>query len=1175
MISFTTEQQNVIDARDKDILVSAAAGSGKTAVLVERIIQRLLDENHPLDIDHMLVVTFTRAAAKEMKEKIRVALDERLKQDPKNSHLKRQAAYVFHSQITTIDSFCNYLVKNYFYTIGVEPDFRIISSNEYALMETEIIEGLFAEYYEKKEEGFLRLVDTYGTDRSDQPVCDMVLDLAKEAMTNPWPHEWLEGQTKLYHLSSAKDLETSDMVQSLLCDTRMALKDYVQELQVRKEEEETDNPEHSYLKTIREDISLVENFLECSSYDEFRAAFGDFKFATLAPKSKTIDEEEHRKDFQKFRDDYKKKISALGDSFKLPLEEVCDTMARQRSYVETLVSLAKRFLENRHDYLEKKNAWDFNDIEHFALEILKNKDTKEPTPVAEELMNYYEEIMVDEYQDSNFLQEEILRTITRERRGDNNYFMVGDIKQSIYRFRQARPEIFRKKYHLFSGDNDKQEKFELNKNFRSRRQVVDAVNDVFLQLMEPSVGGVAYDEKVSLKPGADYPSPEDLSYRTEILIGLKDKEFLQEFELEDKAELEANLILARIKKLMQEFLVTDKETKTLRPIKYSDIVILLRSTGNKDTYLQVLNNNGVPAFSEKASGFFDTTEVQTVISFLSVLDNPRQDIPLASVMHSKMFSFTDEDLLRIRTKYKKEPFHKAVFLYAKEHSEDEKLQRFISLLTELRSTVEDTPIHELLQKIYEKTDYVSYVYALPGGDNRRANLLKLIDLAIQFEQTSFKGLFRFCNYLDRLRKKSASEGEAELLSEEDDVVRIMTIHHSKGLEFPVVFLSEISKQFNTQDTKGKMILHSSKGLALEDIDSVQRTKKDSLIKNYISKAIYRDTMGEEMRLLYVAMTRAKEKLILTGTYDCDKMPEALRGRFSDAMRLKNAGYGGWMLPVMFANKDAYDVSVLTPEDVAKMEVAASIKKETLREDVLSLSKEKDESAYADLKKTIDAVYPYQTTFIFKGKYSVSELKHKAMESVEEKDATPLPFSESTPSAGAAKGTAMHRFMECFDFSRLKEEGVLEKELSRMKAENLMKKEELDLLHHGQLQSFLDSDLALEMHRAAIEEKLFREQPFVFGDDAKTLLSEVYPDYAYPKDGGPLVLLQGIIDVFYEAEDGFVLLDYKTDRVASAAELKARYEKQMELYATAIESAYDKKVVRKVLYSFSLGEEVVL
>ncbi len=1174
MIEFTKEQQSVIDARNRDILVSAAAGSGKTAVLVERIIKRLLDEKHPVDIDHMLVVTFTRAAAKEMKEKIRVALDERLKEHPGDAHLKKQATYVFHSQITTIDSFCNYLVKNYFYTIGVEPDFRIISSNEYALMETEIINALFKECYEAKEEGFLRLVDTYGTDKSDAVVADMVLDVAKEAMTNPWPSEWLDGLCDLYQVSSVKELQESDIITSLLAETKQALEDLIAELKQRKEAEESYDVPASYVKTIADDIAHLEAISASDSYDAFAQNL-TLKFPTLCKKVVT-DDEEKRKAFQKYRDDYKKRVDELKKKYTFSLEDAVEVIQTQKAYVETLMDLARRFIEMRHTYLEKKNAWNFNDIEHFALEILKDKDTKEPTAVAEELLSFYEEIMVDEYQDSNYLQEEILRTITRERLGDNNYFMVGDIKQSIYRFRQARPEIFKKKYRLFSSEEAKQQKFELNKNFRSRGQVVDAVNDVFLKLMDASVGGVAYDDKVSLKHGADYfPEEGNPAYRTEVLIGIKDKELLQEFEVEDKSELEARIILSRIQKLMKDFKVFDKDLKDLRPIKYSDIVILLRSGTNRDTYLQVLNENGVPAFSEKASGFFDTTEVQTVVSFLSILDNPRQDIPLVSVMKSKMFSFTEEELLTIRMEYPKEMFHKALFLYAKAHPEDEKLQNFICTLTELREKTDDTPIHELLQMIYEKTDYMTYVYALPGGKNRKANLLKLIDLAIQFEETSFKGLFRFCNYIDRLKKKSASEGEAELLSEEDDVVRIMTIHHSKGLEFPVVFLSEISKQFNVLDTRGKMVLHSSKGVALEDISVEKRIKKESLLKNYISNAIYRDTIGEEMRLLYVAMTRAKEKLILTGTYEEGKIPQALTGRFTDAMRLKNAGYGGWMLPVFFANSKAYDIRIITPEDLAVEEVKDSVSKESLRKDLMELCTGHISAKEDTLEKNLKKAYPFETTFSFKGKYSVSELKHKAMESVEEKDATPLPFSEGVVSPGAAKGTAMHRFMECFAFSRLDEDGILDRELARVKDENLMKDDEIALLDKKQLLLFFSSDAAREMKEASLSGKLYREQPFVFGDDAKSLLSEVYPDYIYPTDGGPMILLQGIIDVFYETEDGFVLLDYKTDRVANGEELKNRYQKQMELYTEAIENAYEKKVIRRVLYSFSLGEEVMV
>ena len=1185
MPEFTKEQRKVIEVRDRDVLVSAAAGSGKTTVLVERIIQMICDKDHPVDIDHLLVVTFTRAAAREMREKIRNAIEKKSHQQPENAHLLRQAAYVFHSQITTIDSFCNYIVKNYFYTLGIEPDFRILDSGEYTLLESEIIDEVLEEYYGQKSEALLRLSDAYSKGNSDKAVVEMILKLANEAMTNPWPKEWLDSLLLPYEVSSVEELSETEYVKDILSDAKKRIADCFDTFYELYQEDQSMGANTADSPALESDYQMFLNLKKAETFQEFYQVFSTLNFQTLARVQKTNPQIDFHEEFKRVRAFYKDELTSLKDYFEESLEEILLSLQNQKPYVETLVLLAKDYLDKRQTRLEKINAWNFSDIEHFALEILKDKTTKEATSVAIELRDFFAEIMVDEYQDSNYLQEEILRTITKEEGGRHNYFMVGDVKQSIYRFRQARPEIFSEKYEAFTLEDSLQQKIELDNNFRSRKQVLDTTNEIFLELMTPEIGNVAYDHRVSLKNGATYPNPDGKEFTTELLIGTKDKELLQESEIEDKSELEAVMIANRISELMKDFMVYDRNLDAQRKINYSDIVILLRASTNASTFVDVLSARGIPTYAEKSTGYFKATEVQTVLAFLRILDNPRQDIPLVTVMHSKMFDFTNEELAVIRSAYPKESFYKAVYLYYENHGDDKKLARFFELVQTLRQMVEDTPIHVLLQEIYERTGYLSYVYSLPSGESRRGNLYKLIDLAIKFETTSFKGLFRFCSYIDRLQKYETDMGEADLLSEDDDAVRIMTIHHSKGLEFPVVFLAEVSKKFNKKDAQGSMILHGSKGLALDEISLEMRTKKTPFLKKYISKSIINDSLGEEMRILYVALTRAKEKLIITGTYEEDKIPKALEESMTNSMRLNSIGYGGWMIPIMLKYSKHYDIRNFTPKELVELEVLHQVVESVQKEDFIQYASGANEEDLFLLQENINYSYPYEVTYPFKGKYSVSELKHRAMDLNEDADSEEVftvtkdqssEVNEKGVSVGALKGTAMHRFMECFDFSRLDEADILQRELFRVEEKKLMTKEDISLLDVSKLKVFLHSPLAGEMKNAALQKKLLKEQPFVMGDTPKHLLAPLYPNMDIkPDEDAPLVLVQGIIDAFYMKDEGIVLVDYKTDRISGEEELISRYKEQMDLYQKAIEKATHKKVIKRVLYSFSLGKEVVL
>ncbi|MCR4797109.1 MAG: helicase-exonuclease AddAB subunit AddA, partial [Lachnospiraceae bacterium] len=1025
MPEFTTEQDKVINVRDRDVLVSAAAGSGKTTVLVERIIKRITDPKDPVDIDHMLVVTFTRAAAKDMREKIRKAIEEKSMEHPEDLHLQKQCAYIFHSQITTIDSFCNYLVKNYFYTIGVDPDFRMLEQGEKKLMEEEIMDELMEEKYASGEKAFLDLVRTYSKGIKDNAITEMIFSLAGEALTNPWPHAWLDEMNAVYDYEDLEALKNSFWIRELVTSKKSEFAPFYREFKTLESEYPTSDGKPTYENAFRQDQANFKAFFEASDYEEMVDAIKVITFPNIGNGRGKADDPEFRAKYSALRSQYKPFFDECAFLFSDPICRVDESMQTIKPHVNTLVRLTKDYITRRQEVLSENNAWDFNDIEHFALEILVDKDSLTPTEVAQELRGYFAEIMVDEYQDSNALQETILRTLSREDTKENNYFMVGDIKQSIYRFRQARPEIFAEKYESFTDEDSLQQRIELNMNFRSRREVLNATNSVFSELMDSAVGGVAYPPKVALNYGADYPEGNKDDYRTEVLIGIKDKDLLEDADMEDKSELEAVIIAKRIAELVKECPVCDKKTRELRPMRYSDIAILMRAGTNGENMMRILNARGIPAVVEKKTGYFDAMEVKLVLSLLQVLNNPRADIPLASVMHSVLFSFTNEELAQIRVETPKGPYHKAVFAYRDAHPEDEKIKAFFSFLERYRQMTMDTPIHLILQRLYEETGYLSYVSSLPAGEVRRANLQKLVDLSVSYEKSSFKGLFRFCHYIEELQKYDTKMGEADVISEEDDAVSIMTIHKSKGLEYPIVFLAEVGKKLEMRDAKGDFLIHASGGIALNEVDPDKRTKRDPLFKKYISERIKTDSIGEEMRVLYVAMTRAKEKLIITGTYEENAIPQRADAPYTNLERKNTKGYGNWMLPIFMRKEETYDIRIFRPEelvmsDLEEQAASALIKKE-IRERLHGSAAED----VSELEKVLEYTYPYETAHKFKAKYSVSELKHKKMEELFEEEGEMLfaPEKEQAikkPNTGALRGSAMHRFMELFDFTRMEE-----------------------------------------------------------------------------------------------------------------------------------------------------------
>lgn len=1201
-MTWTKEQQQVIDLRNRNILVSAAAGSGKTAVLVERIKELVLDKKHPVDIDHLLVVTFTNAAAAQMKERVAKALEKALQENPSDVRLQQQAALVQNAQITTIDSFCLYVLRNHFHEIGLEPNFRIGDEGELKLLREDVMTGLFEQCYEEKHPGFLHLISCYGTSRSDAPVRDMIFKLYSYAQSYPWPKQWLREALSCYEIKTEQELEQAPFIEMTVEYGKQMVKDYLEQAEHYHELcQDVDGP-YMYEEACEQDVERMEELLSCSTYQDFYEELGKCKFATLGRAKDYIGSPEKQEQVKTERKKLKDGIGKLkSDCFVLTFQEILEQLTLVQPSAEALAEVTERFIDAFTERKQDKNLVDFSDLEHFALEILVEEETGKPTETAKEFQNAYEEIMIDEYQDSNYVQETILRTISREVVGQNNLFMVGDVKQSIYRFRLARPELFMEKFDTYETTDAPCQRIDLHKNFRSRDTVLTFTNDIFYRIMKRNLGGVDYTDEAALYCGADYPAGEkEDAFDSEILLTTTQE--LEEGTKQQisKQELEAKLIADRIRKMVGKEEVVDEETGEFRKVRYGDIVILLRSLSEwADLFAEVLNANGIPAHTVSRTGYFSALEIRTVLNYLRILDNPRQDIPLAAVLKSPMAGLSDEQLARLRLLAEDKPYHQCVkmFLEAeeelteKESTADEdmraKLKRFSETYKKLRRQTMDIPMHELLQKVLKETGYARYASALPAGRQRLANLHMLSEKAIAYEKTSYRGLYHFIRYIDELQKYDVDFGEAELVGENEDAVNIMSIHKSKGLEFPVCFVSGMGKSFNKQDSRSKMILHPNLGVGLDIIEEDRRIKVPAFFKKVIARQTELESLGEELRVLYVAFTRAKEKLIITGCIKDEEMLQQIReiycGSNRKALNFKERAeaktFLEWILPAAAASGSWDKVSYVTPWSMLEDEAAHQITEHVSLRQRVQQAEEVSDTLYEKIKEQLSYQYPHPDAIHLVTKYSVSELKHRAMRELaakEEEDVTPKFLEEvSTPyvpafmegkaevNQGALRGTAMHRLMECYDFTKMPDcsdefAENIKKQLTGLVQMGKVSEDMQKLIRIPSVELFLKSQLAPRMKAAAMRDDLFREKPFVMGNH------EMEEE---------MVLIQGIIDVFWVEEDGIVLLDYKTDRVDSATRLRDMYKEQMDLYAEALERIFPLPVKEKYLYSFRLNQAI--
>ncbi|SFT38697.1 DNA helicase/exodeoxyribonuclease V, subunit A [Lachnospiraceae bacterium XBD2001] len=1203
-MEWTDSQKQVIELHNRDLLVSAAAGSGKTAVLVERIISMVTREDHPVDIDRILVVTFTRAAAKEMKERIYEAIRKALEEHPDNAHLIRQSTLIHNAWISTIDSFCSTLVRQHFGEIDLDPEYRMADPGELELLISQTWDEVLEANYEAGEEAFLRLVNSYTVGDRDTQLVEYLRKLYTMSQAYPWPSEWLDGLLEPYRVTSTRELLEAPWMQQVWQDLRNQLMDIQQTAQqLLLDLQHLAGAEgHPYEDAIRSDLQWIGCLLEATDYPSIlEIAKGWPKFADLSRKKFPWNDEEEKKSYQNRRKEVKDRLTQLqGTYLTKSLTDVVEEMQDLFGIVSEMVRLVKEFDEAFYSKKRKLGLMDFSDMEHFALDILVDRTTHELRPVAKEMAAFFEEVMVDEYQDSNYLQETILHAVSKESLGSNNYFMVGDVKQSIYRFRQAEPKIFNDKYTAFSKEASTHQRIDLDANFRSRGNIIETVNDVFRYIMQPDMGGVAYDEDATLKLGATFYPPSSADLRTEFLVVQKDDPvFADEHIQADEAEWVK--IALRINELIASGMeVYDKKTGGMRPLTYGDVAVLRRglSGGVGERMMEVFDSYRIPSHLESSTGYFNTLEVEVVLSFLRILDNPRQEVPLVAILRSPIVGCSDEDLSKIRLEYPEGSFAEAVFAYGEEHEEDTRIQKFLALYEKMRALTTDTSIHRIIQILYLETGYDEYVSALPGGAVRKANLEKLVDLAVTYENSSFHGLFHFVNYIEKLKKYQVDFGEADLTGEEDNAVRIMTIHKSKGLEFPVVILSGATKGFNKSDYSGEVLLHANLGVGLYRIDPLRRIKSDTLYRDYLSGQIQVDLLGEELRVLYVALTRAREKLIISGSMsgkDFDDLTQKAIGYGESFEERRKAGcYLKWMMPAILHNPGKYQLEAVEGSHLVLGVVAEEVSSEMTREGLMEqLSQVKEEDIHA-LQEGFSFTYGYPRHSGYKNKYSVSELKHLAIEGAmadgllpehedgeskvlfgteEKKKIRPAFLSGEAADAvyvGALRGTAMHRYMECFDFVRPNAAETYEEQLEEMIAAGKVTKEQEALLRDRQLRTFLHSDVAGRMMTAATQGNLYKERAFVMGDTPEHFL-----DGAESSDSGEMILVQGIIDVFFKEEDGIVLLDYKTDRVDSAEELVLRYRRQMELYGDAIWRTQGMPVKEMYLYSFALGETILV
>ena len=1197
-VKWTEEQSQAIHEKGSNILVAAAAGSGKTAVLVERIINKIIQEE--IDIDKLLVVTFTNAAASEMRERILNAIYKKIEEEPTNLRLQKQITLLNKSNICTIHSFCLDVIRNNFYEINISPNFRIGDTAEIELLKEEVLDELFEDLYLKEDEGFLKLLEIYTSYKDDEPLKDIVKSIYNFIQSAPFPEKWLAEKVKLFDI----DIENTDFAETvwgkiILNNYKECIEENILGLKKIKKELDAENELEKFSQALRLDIENLESLLvNLNSWDKSYELAKTFSFVRW-PSSKKINSETPAFVKEK-RDMINAKFKKLKDSiFIYTSAEVLADLKDMYEVLNLLQAIILKFNENYKKAKLERNIIDFNDIEHLALKILiKDEDGKYvPSEIAKKYQDKFEEIAIDEYQDSNMVQEYILTSISK----GNNIFMVGDVKQSIYKFRQAMPELFLNKYKTYKLKKEKTEaddlKIQLFKNFRSRKNILDTTNIIFQEIMSKDLGDVDYNEDEYLNLGANYEEPQleniDFAGKTEInIINLEDttKDVQEDEEDNVKTEriensiLEARYVAKKINELVNSnYYVLDKK-EGYRKVTYKDIVVLLRSTTElSPIYEKEISDLGMSVYSETSTEYLNSVEIQLIMSCLKIIDNPMQDIPLVTVMRSMIGGFTDNDLIEIRLADKYENFYESIVKARIQVNEElrNKIDSFLELINQWREASEFLALDELIWKIYMDTGYYNYVGLMQNGKLRQANLKMLFERAKQYESASFKGVFNFINFIDKLKLRNNDLGAAKIIGENENVIRIMSIHKSKGLEFPVVFLSSTGKNFNLKDLREKILIHQEIGFGPNYENSELKIEYPTLAKEAIKMVSKRESISEEMRVLYVALTRAKEKLIITGIEkDLQKSIESKEkelqiyesednSKINPKILESYKSYLDWIELVYLKNKiknsDIFEFNVVSKTEILNQ----TVESETERKDVLKdiANKKVSKENMEKIKNILEWEYKYKDSTEMPSELSVSKIKELSKDTEEKIGITlkkPNFLIEKTELTPAEKGTIMHLCLQKLNY---KEEYNLEK-LKNM-VNNLVNKEiilpkEAESVNYNKILAFLSSNIWKEMQTAKVVEQ---EKAFYLNLKANEI---------YQNDAEDEILVQGIIDLYYITNnDELVLVDYKTDYVENNSEqsLKAKYNIQLEIYKKALEESLNRKVDKVYIYSTWLNKEI--
>jgi len=1154
-MAWTKEQEKAIYQKGDNILVAAAAGSGKTAVLVERIINKITNEN--IDVDKLLVVTFTNAAATEMRERVLDAIYKKLEEEPDNLNLQKQIVLLNKSHISTIHAFCLEVIKNNFYKTDISPNFRLANTPEIELLRMEVLEEVFDQLYEVKDEGFTKLIDTYCGYRSDDNLKELILKIYKYIQSMPYPEEWLQEQVERFNLDKEQDFSKTLWGEILIHQAKESIKDSINTLKNINKKMHLETELIKWISIINDDIAQLEGIANFDNWDDIYDAMQNLKFKTWAQDRKIVSE--LKENAKAIRDKVKDKIKELQEKiFIYDSNQANEDLYTMYEILKQIENVILKFSIEYKKSKRDKNIIDFNDIEHLALQILVQKKENgkyEPTEVAKEYQSKFEEIAIDEYQDSNEIQEELLKQVSR----GNNIFMVGDVKQSIYKFRQARPELFLEKYNTYE-DN----KIQLFANFRSRKNVLDLTNVIFENIMSKEFGSIEYNENEFLNVGQEYAKTDEKSLgkaELHIIDASEENEEVEQEEVVEKAEIEAKFVAKKIKELINSnYYVFDKK-KGYRKLQFKDIVILLRKTANvAPIYEKELTELEYPVFSDIGTNYFESIEIQTIMCLLKIISNPDNDIALVTVMRSPIGEFTDNELIEIRMENRNESFYNAVLTYKEEGELSKKVNRFLNLVEEFRTKQEYLKLDELIWYIYQRTGYYNYVSIMTNGNIKTANLRMLFEKAKDYEQGSFKGLYNFINFIDKVTKSNSDMGAPKLIGENEDVIRIMSIHKSKGLEFPVVFLCGTGNQFNMLDLNDSILIHPEIGFGPKYINYERKIEYSTLAKEAIKYQIRKELKEEEMRLLYVALTRSREKLIITGIdknlkksiQDKEEMLQISGNKMTKSVSEKAKTYLDWIEAVNLADgrmKELIDVYEHSKNE--SIEVEESEKEE-----------QKIDIEEREINKNIDKIltwrYSNEELTKIEGKSSVSKLaKGEGEQEIVVELKKPKFLEGELPLTKAEIGTTVHLIMQKLDFKQEYSLEKIENLLEELQQKQIITEQQKQAVPKQKILSFTKSDLFKEIAKA---KEVYQEKPFYINIPVKDL---------YESKSNEKILVQGIIDLYYITQNGeIVLVDYKTDYIPENDEnyLIEKYQSQLNLYKRALEQATGQKVSKVCIYS---------